>query len=97
MYITLLTFSENKDAVSEFMQAHGEWIAKGFADGVFLSAGTIQPAEGGAIVAHGEERAAYDARIASDPFVREGVVVATTHEIDVKRTNPALDFLKASA
>ncbi|MCV6546685.1 MAG: hypothetical protein OIF56_05290 [Cohaesibacter sp.] len=97
MYITFLKFSENKAVAPEFMQAHNEWIAKGFADGVFLSVGALKPAAGGAILAHDEERTTYDARIASDPFVAEGIVIAETHEVEIKRTIPELDLLKASA
>ena len=77
------------------MAAHNDWISQGFADGAFLCAGALQPAAGGAILAAGESRAEHDARIAADPFVKQGVVVAETHEVDPKRTVAALDFLKA--
>ncbi|MCB1507223.1 MAG: hypothetical protein KDI98_00130 [Hyphomicrobiaceae bacterium] len=95
MFVTLLKFTGNKAAAPAFMAAHNDWIAKGFADGAFLCVGTIQPAAGGAILAHGESRAEHDARIAADPFVQEGIVTAETIEIDPKRTAPALEFLKA--
>jgi uncharacterized protein YciI len=96
MFITFLKFAENRSAAPEFMAAHNEWIAKGFADGVFLCAGSLQPAAGGAILASGESRTAHDARIASDPFVVQGIVTAETYEIDPKRTVPALDFVKVT-
>lgn len=95
MFVTFLKFSENRAAAPEFMAAHNEWIAKGFADGVFLGVGSIQPAAGGAIFSHGETRELHETRIQSDPFVAEGVVTAEIHEIDLKRTHPALEFLKA--
>jgi len=97
MFVTFLTFAENRAAAPVFMAAHNAWIAEGFADGVFLCVGALQPAAGGAILAHGESRADHDARIAADPFVTEGIVRAETHEIDPKRTIAALDFLKAAA
>lgn len=97
MFVTFLSFAENRAAAPDFMAAHNEWIARGFADGVFHSVGTLQPEAGGAILAHGESRAAHDARIAADPFVVQGIVTAQTHEIDARRTAPALDFLKAPA
>ncbi len=50
------------------------------------ASGSIRPAAGGAILAHGESRADHDARIAADPFVIEGIVTAETYEIDPKRT-----------
>jgi len=96
MFITFLKFAENRAAAPTFMAAHNDWVAKGFADGVFFCVGSIQPAAGGAILAHGEGRADHDARIAADPFVAEGIVMAETCEIDPKRTVSALDFLKAA-
>jgi uncharacterized protein YciI len=97
MFVTFLRFAKNRTAAPEFMAAHNDWIAQGFADGVFLCVGSLQPAAGGAILAHGESRDLYDARIAADPFVVQGVVTAETYEIDPKRAVPALDFLKAAA
>lgn len=97
MFVTFLKFAENRGQATEFMAAHNDWIARGFADGVFLCSGALAPAAGGAILARGESRAAHDARIAADPFVIAGVVSAETHEIDPKRTTEALAFLKTPA
>lgn len=97
MFITFLKFAENRAAAPEFMAAHNQWIAKGFADGVFLCVGSLTPAAGGAILAHGENREQHEARIATDPFVVQGVVAAEIHEVDPKRTVDALDFLRAPA
>jgi len=97
MFVTFLTFAENRAAAPEFMAAHNDWVAQGFADGAFLCVGSLQAAAGGAIIAHAESRADHDARIAADPFVVHGIVTAETYEIDPKRTVPALDFLKAPA
>ena len=94
MFVTFLKFAENRAAAPQFMAAHNDWIAQGFADGAFLCVGSLQPAAGGAILAHGQSRADHDARIAADPFVAQQIVVAETHEIDPKRTIAALDFMK---
>lgn len=94
MFVTFLKFTENRPSAPEFVAAHNDWIAKGFADGVFLCVGSLLPAAGGVIIAHGESREAHGARIQTDPFVVEGIVTADTHEIDAKRTSPELDFLK---
>lgn len=96
MFVTFLKFAENRAAAPEFMAAHNDWIAQGFADGVFLCVGSLQPA-GGAILATGESRADHNARIAGDPFVVQGIVTAETYEIDPKRTVAALDFVKIPA
>lgn len=97
MFVTFLKFAENRAAAPQFMAAHNDWIRQGFDEGVFLFVGSLQPAAGGAILAHGESRPDYDSRIAADPFVAEGIVIAETYEIDAKRTVPALDFVKAAA
>ncbi|MBY8974260.1 hypothetical protein KHP62_00475 [Rhodobacteraceae bacterium NNCM2] len=97
MFVTFLKFAENRAQAPDYMAAHKDWISQGFADGVFLCVGTLQPAAGGAILATGESRAEHDARIAADPFVAKGVVVAETHEFDPNRTVAELDFLKAPA
>lgn len=94
MFIIFLKFSDNKTAASEFMTAHNDWIAQGFADGKFLCVGSLSPAAGGAIISHGEGRDELEARVAADPFVIHGVVSAEICEVDAKRTIPALNFLK---
>ena len=97
MFVTFLKFADNRAAAAEFMAAHNDWITQGFTDGVFLCVGSLQPAAGGAILAHGESRSAHDARIAADPFVVQGIVTAETYEFDPKRIVPALDFVNAPA
>lgn len=97
MFITFLKFAANRAAAPEFMAAHNDWIAQGFADGVFLCAGSLLPGAGGAILSYGEDAAAHQARIAADPFVIHGVVSAETHQIDPRRTSDALAFLRAGA
>ena len=94
MFVTILKFAQNRAAAPDVMAAHNDWIAQGFADGAFLCVGALQPAAGGAILAHGESRADHNALIAADPFVAQGIVTVETHEIDPRRTVPALDFLK---
>ncbi len=97
MFVTLLKFAENRSAAGAQMAAHNAWLAKGFADGAFICAGSLRPSAGGAIIANGESRADHDLRIAADPFVVHGIVVPETIEIDPARTIDALAFLKASA
>lgn len=97
MFIAFLKFSENRAAAADFMAAHNAWIEQGFADGIFLCVGSLQPSAGGAILAAGESRAAFAARLDADPFVKEGVVTAEIHEVEAKRTAPPLDILRDAA
>ena len=93
MYIVLLKFAENKSAASEFMDGHNKWIAQGFADGVFQCVGSLASG-GGTVIAHGEAPSAFNERVQADPFVKHGVVIAEIHQVDPKRTVPALEFLR---
>lgn len=95
MFIIYLRFSENRSAASDFMSAHNAWIARGFEDGIFHCVGSLTPQGGGAILATGESREEIEARINADPFVKHNVVLAEITEVDVKKTTPALDVLKA--
>ncbi|WP_018700536.1 YciI family protein [Amorphus coralli] len=95
MFIVFLTFSDNKAAAPQFMDGHNAWIAEGFDAGVFLCTGSLRPAAGGVVIAHGESREALEARLDADPFVVHDVVKTEIREIAPGRTVPALDFLTA--
>ena len=93
MFVVILKFKDKSKAAAS-MEAHNDWIAKGFEDGVFLTVGTLQPSAGGAILANGLDRATLDQRLSKDPFIAEGIVSAEIFEISPARTDPRLDFLK---
>ena len=93
MFIILLKFSSNKDQAGQFMDGHKEWIKRGFDDGVFLLAGSLQPSLGGAIVAHDTSLPDLQSRVNDDPFVAENVVSAEILEITPSRTDERLAFL----
>lgn len=95
MFLIMLRFSDNKSAAAEYMQAHNAWIAKGFEDGVFLLTGSIEPKQGGTVLAHNIARAELEMRVDEDPFVASNVVTAQIVEITPGRTDPRLDFLRA--
>lgn len=92
MFVIFLKFADKSRAAAS-MEAHKQWIAKGFDDGVFLVVGSLQPDAGGAILVNDLNRDEVDKRIADDPFVVEGVVQAEVHEISPARTDPRLQFL----
>lgn len=93
MFVVLLRFSDNKAQAGAFMDAHKEWIARGFDDGVFLVVGSLQPNSGGGIVAHNTSMTELEARVNADPFVAENIVKAEILQIDPARTDTRLDFL----
>jgi uncharacterized protein YciI len=77
------------------MEGHKEWIKRGFDDGVFLLAGSLQPNSGGGIVAHNTTLSDLQSRVSDDPFVAENVVSAEIVEIAPSRTDERLGFLVA--
>ncbi|HEX9325116.1 MAG TPA: hypothetical protein VF915_01290 [Reyranella sp.] len=93
MFVVLLRFSDNKGRAGQFMEGHKEWIRRGFEDGVFLVAGSLQPNLGGGIVAHNTSLPDLRDRVNDDPFVAEGVVSAEIIELTPSRTDERLAFL----
>jgi len=93
MFIVLLKFSENKGDAGQFMEGHNAWIKHGFDDGVFLVAGSLQPSQGGAIVAHNTTLLDLQSRVNNDPFVAKNVVSAEVLEITPGKTDERLAFL----
>ena len=92
MFVILLRFS-NKARASQFMEGHNAWLKRGFEDGVFLLAGSLQPNLGGGILAHNASLPDLQARIDEDPFVAENVVTAEIFQIAPGRTDQRLAFL----
>lgn len=89
----LLKFSTNKSQASQFMDGHKQWLKRGFDDGVFLLAGSLEPGLGGAIMAHNTSRTDLESRVNADPFVVEKVVSAEIIEIEPAKADARLQFL----
>lgn len=94
MYVVLLKFAGNKSKAPDYMDGHNAWLKRGFDDGVFLLAGSLQPGLGGGIVAHDTSLKDLQSRVNDDPFVAENVVSAEILEIDVAKADRRLDFLR---
>lgn len=93
MFVVFLKFSAARDQAARLMQAHNDWLRRGFDDGVFLFAGSIQPQAGGAILAHGIARAELQERLDRDPFVAEDVVQVEIIEVLPSKVDERLGFL----
>lgn len=93
MFIILLKFSGKRDRTGQHMDAHKEWLKRGFDEGVFLLAGSLEPAMGGGILANNTSRAELEQRVQADPFVIEKVVAAEIYELDPGKADPRLEFL----
>ncbi len=93
MFVVLLRFSTQRDRAGEWMQAHNAWIQRGFDEGVFLLVGSLQPGQGGALLADVPKREALQRRVDDDPFAVHGVVAAEILEITPGRADARLSFL----
>ncbi len=95
MFIILLKFTHNKHRAKEFVEGHRAWIARGFDDGVFLVAGSLQDGIGGGILAHKTTLSDLQRRVEEDPFVAEDVVTAQVFELTPSRADQRLALLSA--
>lgn len=93
MFVVLLKFSDNKSAAGDFMEGHKNWIQQGFDDGVFLTAGSLQPSAGGAVLAYNTDLKTLEQRVNDDPFVAENVVAPEIIEFTPNRVDDRLEFL----
>jgi uncharacterized protein YciI len=93
MFLVVLRLSNAKSRAGELMQAHNEWIKRGFADGVLLLAGSLQPGLGGVVIADRITRADLEQRLQSDPFIAHDVVNVDLLEVSPSKADPRLAFL----
>ena len=95
MFVVLLKFSDNKEAAGQHVEGHKAWLKRGFDDGVFVLAGSLQPKLGGGVLAHRTTLAELQDRVNNDPYVAEDVVTAEILEIAPARYDDRLAFLQA--
>jgi len=93
MFIVSLRFSDNKAKAGQFMEGHKAWLQRGFDDGVFLLAGSLQPNLGGGVFADNTSLGDLQDRVNDDPFVAEKVVTAEIVEITPSKADERLQFL----
>ncbi len=93
MFLVLLKFSDNKSQASAFMDGHNQWLERGFAEGVFVMAGSLASGQGGTVLVHDKSRDVVEQRVNEDPFVIENIVAAEIIEIEPKRVDERLGFL----
>jgi len=93
MFFVLLKFAGNSENAGQFMAGHKEWLQRGFDDGVFLLAGSVQPSLGGGILAHNISPSDLRNRVNDDPFVAENIVSAEILEITPAKADARLAFL----
>lgn len=93
MFIVLLRFTDDRHRAAALMDAHNAWLHAGFDEGVFMLSGRLEPASGGALLAHGLSRESLQRRLDADPFVAEGIVEADIIQITPGKAESRLHFL----
>lgn len=95
LFLLLVTYLAPLAEIDALLPRHVEFLEEQYAAGAFLLSGRQVPRTGGFILARGE-RAAVEATVARDPFVRAGAASYQVVEIEpTKATAPlraALDL-----
>ena len=93
MFIVSLHYIVDLPTVDSHMDAHVTWLKAGLADGWLLVAGRKVPRDGGILIARGE-KADIEAKVATDPFVLNGVAEVTLTQFNPSFVADGLDVLK---
>ena len=80
LFVIDIEYTVSMDQVSPHLDAHMEFVARGYDQGLFLASGAKVPRSGGVIIAQGASRAAVEAMMAADPFCQAGIVDLTVTE-----------------
>ncbi|MFD5468393.1 YciI family protein [Kitasatospora sp. NPDC127059] len=91
MFVLELTYTAPMERIDEALAEHVRWLDGHYAAGTFLASGRKVPRDGGVILAAGQDRAAIEALVATDPFVRRGLTEYRVTEFLATVTAPALD------
>ena len=90
MFIVYLTYGPRRSHAREWMEAHDEWIRRGFDDGVFVLTGSLDDGRGGIVLAANVNASTLAARVGSDPFVQQAIVTAEIHAFTPSRIAAAI-------
>ena len=73
MFVIELVYKVDLSQIDAHMAEHVAFLRKHYADHTFVVSGRKVPRDGGIILATGHDRAAIDAIMQSDPFIRLGL------------------------
>ncbi|MET8697963.1 YciI family protein [Kitasatospora sp. NPDC058032] len=91
MFVLELTYTAPLDRIDALLPAHVEWLGRHYEAGTFLASGRKVPRDGGIILAVGEDRAAVEALVRTDPFAVEGLVEYRVTEFLATTVAPVLE------
>ncbi|MGA5896779.1 YciI family protein [Streptomyces venetus] len=91
LHLLRLHYTATEQDAGPHITAHVAYLEHHHAAGTFLVSGQTVPTEdGGAIIAHGVDRATIEQITAQDPFVMNGVAKYTITTITPGRVHPTL-------
>ncbi|KRV50299.1 hypothetical protein AQ490_14400 [Wenjunlia vitaminophila] len=91
LHLLSLHYTGSEEAAEPFVEDHVSYLDRHHRDGTFLVSGQTTPTSiGGAIVAHGVDRATIEQITAQDPFVANGVATYSVTTIIPGRVHPDL-------
>ena len=86
MFVVLLTYEKPLAEIDRLMKEHVRFLQEQYDAGLFVASGRRVPRTGGVILARGVDRAALEAIMARDPFVREGAARFEVIEFNASQT-----------
>jgi uncharacterized protein YciI len=92
MFVIELVYTAPLAEIDAAMTAHVAFLNKYYAAGTFLVSGRKIPRDGGIIIAVGSNRAAIEAIVREDPFVKQGL--ADVRVIEFRASQRARDVQK---
>lgn len=95
MFVVTLTYQRPLEEIDALMSQHVAWLKRHYASGLFIASGRQVPRVGGIILARSGARAALEAALAEDPFVKRGAARFDMLEFTPSMTAPAAKALKA--
>jgi uncharacterized protein YciI len=94
MFVITLTYLRPLDELDALMARHVAWLKEHYQSGLFIASGRQVPRQGGVILARSGSRAALEAILAQDPFVKGGCARADVVEFTPSMTAPGAEILK---
>lgn len=96
MFVVLLNYTKPMEQVDAARPAHLEWIDANSKKGTFLLCGRQTSGKGGCIIAQAPSRAALDAILKEDNYIKAGVATHDVIEVDA-RNGALIGALQAAA
>ncbi|MEW2360258.1 YciI family protein [Spirillospora sp. NPDC029432] len=94
MHLLLVEYTGTEQAAEPYFRDHAAYLERHHRAGTFLVSGQTVPTDvGGAIIAHGVDRAEIERITSEDPFVQAGVAAYRIVTITPGRRHPALKAL----